>query len=95
MFKIKRFRKIVMNYTDLYSNSPELLQQDSDYYISDLENLIACINLYLEDAYTFLETICILEKNLSEKSNNIFWNSIQKIVDCLYSIIFYRRIRFL
>ncbi len=72
MFKIKRFRKIVMNYTDLYSDSPELLKQDADYYIYDLQNLIKCVNVYLEDAYTFLETICILEKNLSEKSNNIF-----------------------
>lgn len=89
MFKIKRFRKIVVNYTNLYSDKPELLQRDIEYYISDLQNLIACIALHLEDAYSLLEKICILETSLSTKPSNIFWNFIQKIVDCFYDKVLY------
>ena len=35
MFKIKRFRKIVMKYKNMFSNSPEIIKQDTDYYIFD------------------------------------------------------------
>ena len=37
MFKIKRFRQIVMKYDNIYSNRPEIIKQDTDYYIFDLK----------------------------------------------------------
>lgn len=89
MFKIKRFRKIVMKYKNIYSNSPEIIKQDTDYYILNLKNLIKIVNLKLEDAYLILEKICNIEANLSTKPTNIFWIYIQKITDSLYDKILY------
>ena len=89
MFKIKRFRKLVMKYTNIYLDKPELIKQDVDYYISDLQNLIRNVNFQLEDAYSILEKICNVEDYLSKKNSNIFWNFIQKIADYLYDKILY------
>ena len=89
MFKIKRFRRIVMNYTNIYSVKPELIKQDIDYYISDLQNLIRSVNFQLEDAYSILEKICNIEDYLSQKNSNIFWEFIHKLADCLYDKILY------
>ena len=58
MFKIKRFRKIVMKYAEIYATSPEVIKQDVDLYILDLKNLISLVNYQLENAYNFLEKIC-------------------------------------
>ena len=33
-----------MKYTNIYSDKPELIKQDVDYYISDLQNLIRNVN---------------------------------------------------
>ena len=40
MFKVKRFRNLVMKYKTIYSDKPELVKQNADYYISNLHNLI-------------------------------------------------------
>lgn len=89
MFKIKRFRKLVMKYTNIYLNKPELIKQDVDYYISDFQNLIRSVNFQLENAYSILEKICNIEEFLSKKDSNIFWRFIQKIIDYLYDKILY------
>ena len=89
MFKIKRFRKIVMKYAEIYATSPEVIKQDVDLYILDLKNLISLVNYQLENAYNFLEKICDIQSNLSTKSNNLFWSFIQSIVDYLYDNILY------
>ena len=90
MFKIKRFRKIVMKYTLTFLNKPEIIKQNVDYYILDLQNLIKDVNLQLEKVYYIFEKICILEEKLSAKSNtNIFWKYIQKITDWFYDEILY------
>ena len=89
MFKIKRFRKIVMKYAEIYATSPEVIKQDVDLYILDLKNLISLVNYQLENAYNFLEKICDIQSNLSTKSNNLFWSFIQSIVDYLYDNTLY------
>ena len=89
MFKIKRFRKIVMKYAEIYATSPEVIKQDVDLYISDLQNLIRCVNFQLEDSYFLLEKLCNMQVYLSTKSSNIFWKLVQNIVDLLYDKILY------
>ena len=89
MFKVKRFRKIVMKYKNMFSNSPEIIKQDTDYYIFDLENLIKDVNFQLEDVYFLLEKVCCMQVYLSTKTSSVFWNFIQKIVDYLYDKILY------
>lgn len=89
MFKIKRFRQIVMKYDNIYSNRPEIIKQDTDYYIFDLKNLIKDVNLQLEYASSFLEKICNIEANLSIKPKNVLRKFIQNIVDWFYDKILY------
>lgn len=89
MFKIKRFRKIVMKYAEIYATRPEVIKQDVDLYILDLKNLISLVNYQLENAYNFLEKICDIQSNLSTKPNNLFWSFIQSIVDYLYDNTLY------
>lgn len=89
MFKIKRFRKIVTRYENLYSNKPELIQQNTEYYISDLQILIKNVNSELENAYSIFQMICNITANLSTKPENIFWEFIRKIVDWFYDKALY------
>ena len=89
MFKVRRFRKFVMKYTIMYSEKPENVKQNSDFYIADLKNLIYSSNIQLEKAYSFLSKICNVEAYLSIKSMNIFWICVQKIVDWLYDKVLY------
>ena len=89
MFKVKRFRKIVVKYAYIYSKKPEIIKQDTDYYIFDLKNLIKDVNFQLEDVYFLLEKVCCMQVYLFAKTSNVFWNFIQKIVDYLYDKILY------
>lgn len=89
MFKVKRFRNLVMKYKTIYSDKPELVKQNADYYISNLHNLIRNVNFQLEKAYSILEKICKFEDYLSQKNSNIFWKSIQEIADFLYDKVLF------
>lgn len=89
MFKIKRFRKIIMNYYKICSENPEVIKQNPDLYIEDLQNLICSVNYYLFDNFILLADIVNIESKLSTKSTNIFWKFLQKIVDWVYDETLY------
>ena len=89
MFKVKRFRKIVMKYGKIYSDSPELVRQNPDYYICALQNLIDDIDYELGFSGSIMRTLTIIEIKLHAKSMNIFWKFIQKITDVFYDNTLY------
>lgn len=84
MFKIKRFRKIIMNYYKICSENPEVIKQNPDLYIEDLQNLICSVNYYLFDNFLLLVDIVNIKSKLP-KSTNIFWKFLQKIVEWIYA----------
>ena len=89
MFKIERFRKSVMKYNEIFSNKPEIIKENTNYYLTDLKNLIKKIDLQLDDISIILEKCCNFEKDLSAKPENVFWNYIQRIVDWFYDNLLY------
>lgn len=89
MFKIKRFRKNVMKYNKIFLNKPEIVKENTNYYFTDLKNLIKEIDLHLDDISILLEKCCNFEKNLSTKPENAFWKYMQKIVDWFYDNLLY------
>lgn len=89
MFKIKRFRKSVMKYNEIFSKKPEIVKENTNYYLTDLKNLIKKIDLQLDDISIILEKCCNFEKDLSAKPENVFWNYIQRIIDWFYDNLLY------
>ena len=51
MFRIKRFRKVIMKYYEICLEKPEMIKQNPDLYIEDLQNLICSVNYYLFDNF--------------------------------------------
>ena len=84
MFRIKRFRKVIMNFYKICSENPEVIKQNPGMYLEDLQSLICSVNYYLFDTFILLADIVNIKSKLP-KSTNIFWKFLQKIVDWIYT----------
>lgn len=59
MFELRRIRKAVKEYNNVFSNYPELIRAEPDVYLEDVEKLVELTGCYLdskkEDLYFLIE----------------------------------------